>query len=74
MADKNPLTYADAGVSFEAETEAIARLKKLVQTTYRPEVLSDVGTFGGLFALQKVSRTCACFQHRQCRDKIKGCV
>ena len=53
MADKNPLTYADAGVSFEAETEAIARLKKLVQTTYRPEVLSDVGTFGGLFALQK---------------------
>lgn len=53
MADKNPLTYADAGVSFEAESEAIGRLKRLVQTTYRPEVLSDVGTFGGLFALQK---------------------
>ena len=53
MADKNPLTYADAGVSFEAETEAISRLKKLVRTTYRPEVLSDVGTFGGLFALQR---------------------
>lgn len=52
MADKKPLTYADAGVSFEAESEAIARLKGLVQTTYRPEVLSDVGSFGGLFALQ----------------------
>ena len=49
--DKKQLTYADAGVSFEAESEAIARLKKLVQTTYRPEVLSDVGSFGGLFAL-----------------------
>ena len=51
MADKKPLTYADAGVSFEAEAEAIKRLKGLVQTTYRPEVLSDVGSFGGLFAL-----------------------
>ena len=49
--DNKQLTYADAGVSFEAESEAIARLKKLVQTTYRPEVLSDVGSFGGLFAL-----------------------
>ncbi len=50
--DKKPLTYADAGVSFEAESEAISRLKRLVQTTYRPEVLSDVGSFGGLFALK----------------------
>ena len=52
MAAKKPLTYADAGVSFEAESEAISRLKSLVQTTYRPEVLSDVGSFGGLFALK----------------------
>ncbi len=52
MADKKPLTYAEAGVSFEAEAEAIARLKSLAQSTYRPEVLSDVGNFGGLFALQ----------------------
>ena len=51
MADKKPLTYADAGVSFEAESEAISRLKSLVKTTYRPEVLSDVGSFGGLFSL-----------------------
>ena len=50
--DKKPLTYAEAGVSFEAESEAISRLKRLVQTTYRPEVLSDVGSFGGLFALK----------------------
>ena len=50
--DKKPLTYADAGVSFEAESEAISRLKSLVKTTYRPEVLSDVGSFGGLFALK----------------------
>ncbi len=50
--DKKQLTYADAGVSFEAESEAITRLKRLVQTTHRPEVLSDIGSFGGLFALK----------------------
>ncbi len=52
MADEKQLTYADAGVSFQAESESIARLKSLVRTTYRSEVLSDVGSFGGLFALQ----------------------
>ena len=52
MGNKKQLTYADAGVSFAAESEAIGRLKALVQTTYRPEVLSDVGGFGGLFALK----------------------
>ena len=51
MVDKKPLTYADAGVSFEAESKAMQRIKGLVKTTYRPEVISDVGSFGGLFAL-----------------------
>ncbi len=51
MADNKPLTYADAGVSFEAESQAMQRIKGLVKTTYRPEVISDVGSFGGLFAL-----------------------
>ncbi len=51
MANKKSLTYADAGVSFEAESKAMQRIKGLVKSTYRPEVLSDVGTFGGLFAL-----------------------
>ena len=50
--DKKQLTYANAGVSFEAESEAISRFKPLVQATYRPEVLSDIGSFGGLFALK----------------------
>ena len=51
MENNKPLTYADAGVSFEAESKAMQRIKGLVKSTYRPEVLSDVGTFGGLFAL-----------------------
>jgi phosphoribosylformylglycinamidine cyclo-ligase len=52
MTDKG-LTYASAGVSFEAKASAMKRLKPLVRSTFRPEVLSDVGSFGGLFALGK---------------------
>jgi phosphoribosylformylglycinamidine cyclo-ligase len=48
---KNGLTYASAGVSFDAKADAMNRLKTIVQSTYRPEVLSDFGSFGGLFAL-----------------------
>ena len=51
MAKKQPLTYADAGVSFEAESKAMQRIKGIMETTYRSEVMSDVGSFGGLFAL-----------------------
>ena len=45
------LTYASAGVSIDAQDEALKRLKPLLQSTHRPEVLSEVGNFGGLFAL-----------------------
>ncbi|MDE0298827.1 MAG: phosphoribosylformylglycinamidine cyclo-ligase [Candidatus Poribacteria bacterium] len=45
------LTYAGAGVSFSAKEETTDRLKRILQSTYRPEVLSEVGHFGGLFAL-----------------------
>jgi len=53
MTDKKPLTYADAGVSFEAESKAMQRIRGIMETTYRSEVLSNVGSFGGLFALGK---------------------
>jgi phosphoribosylformylglycinamidine cyclo-ligase len=44
-------TYAQAGVSLEAADEAVARLAPHVRSTYRPEVLGDVGGFGGLVAV-----------------------
>ncbi len=44
------LTYEAAGVSLEAAEEAVDRLKGHVRSTRRPEVLSDVGGFAGLFA------------------------
>ncbi len=45
------LTYAGAGVDIEAGEKAVARIGDLVRATYRPEVLGDIGGFGGLFAL-----------------------
>ncbi len=41
--------YARAGVDIDAQEEALRRIKKLVRKTFTPGVLSDVGSFGGLF-------------------------
>ncbi|MEZ5205170.1 MAG: phosphoribosylformylglycinamidine cyclo-ligase [Acidimicrobiales bacterium] len=43
-------TYAGAGVDIEAGEEAVARIKDKVRSTFRPEVIGDIGGFGGLFA------------------------
>lgn len=42
--------YQNAGVNIDAGAEAVHLMKAAVQSTYGPHVLSDVGTFGGLFA------------------------
>jgi len=43
------LTYAEAGVSLTAGEDAVSRIKDHVRSTYRPEVIGDIGGFGGLF-------------------------
>ena len=44
-------TYAGAGVSIDAGEAAVQRIKSHVRSTFRPEVIGDIGGFGGLFAL-----------------------
>lgn len=46
-----PLTYKDAGVDIDAANDAVSRIKKHVRQTYNSNVLSDVGSFGGLYQL-----------------------
>jgi phosphoribosylformylglycinamidine cyclo-ligase len=46
-----PLTYKDAGVDIDAGNELVQRIKPLVAKTSRSEVLTGIGGFGGLFAL-----------------------
>jgi phosphoribosylformylglycinamidine cyclo-ligase len=49
--DGAPLTYRDAGVDIAAGDKTVELIKAHVRTTFRPEVVSDLGGFGGLFAL-----------------------
>ena len=46
-----PLTYEAAGVSIAAGDEAVRRLAPHARSTFRPEVLSDIGAFGAVTAL-----------------------
>ena len=46
------MTYRDAGVDIDAGNESVSMIKDSVRATYRPEVLGDLGGFGGLFALR----------------------
>lgn len=48
---KKQMTYADAGVDIDAGNRAVELMKESVRATYRPEVIGDLGGFGGLFAL-----------------------
>jgi phosphoribosylformylglycinamidine cyclo-ligase len=44
------LTYASAGVDIAAGEKAVERIKEHVRSTFRREVVGDLGGFGGLFA------------------------
>ncbi len=51
MSDNTRMTYKDAGVDIAAGNRFVDLIKPLVKATNRPEVLTDIGGFGGLFAL-----------------------
>ena len=48
--------YARAGVNIAAGSRATQLIKAAVRATYGPEVLSDVGSFGGLFDASALKR------------------
>lgn len=43
--------YRQSGVDIDAGNEVVRRIKQLAKSTYTPGVLSGIGSFGGLFAL-----------------------
>jgi phosphoribosylformylglycinamidine cyclo-ligase len=55
VADHQPVaaTYAAAGVDINAAEVAVERIKDMVRSTYRPEVIGDIGGFGGLFGFPR---------------------
>jgi phosphoribosylformylglycinamidine cyclo-ligase len=45
-----PISYRDAGVDTTEGARAVDAIKAAVRSTYRPEVIGDIGGFGGLFS------------------------
>ena len=52
MAEQS-LTYSGAGVDITKGNQAVELMKPLVKSTFRKEVVTDLGGFGGLFAIEK---------------------
>jgi len=46
------MTYKNSGVDIDAGNKSVQLIKDAVKSTYRAEVLGDLGGFGGLFALK----------------------
>jgi phosphoribosylformylglycinamidine cyclo-ligase len=49
--DREPLTYAQAGVDVEAGDRAVALMRAAVEATHGPRVLGGIGGFAGLWRL-----------------------
>jgi len=49
------MDYKSSGVDIDAGNETVRRIKKLAQSTFTPGVLSEIGSFGGLFKLDTAS-------------------
>ncbi len=48
--DEAPVSYRDAGVDVARGARAVEGIRFAVHSTYRPEVIGDIGGFGGLFS------------------------
>jgi phosphoribosylformylglycinamidine cyclo-ligase len=47
------MDYRQSGVDIDAGNETVRRIKSLARTTFSPAVLSEIGSFGGLFRLDR---------------------
>src|SRR5258706_5570610 len=47
------MDYRQSGVDIDAGNETVRRIKQLARGTFTPGVLSDIGSFGGLFELDR---------------------
>ncbi len=51
------MDYRSTGVDIEAGNEVVRRIKGLARQTFTPGVLSEIGSFGGLFSLEDAGVT-----------------
>jgi phosphoribosylformylglycinamidine cyclo-ligase len=51
------MDYRSSGVDIDAGNEVVRRIKRLARSTHTPGVLSEIGSFGGLFSLGTLGLT-----------------
>ncbi|MFP5262861.1 MAG: phosphoribosylformylglycinamidine cyclo-ligase [Blastocatellia bacterium] len=42
-------SYRDAGVDIDAANDAVDRIKRLARSTFTPNVMTEIGSFGGMY-------------------------
>lgn len=63
------VNYKDAGVDIEAGNETVRRIKKAVESTFSPHVLTGIGSFGSMFDLKPLMQE---YQHPVLVQSIDG--
>jgi phosphoribosylformylglycinamidine cyclo-ligase len=48
--EERPISYRDAGVDIDAASRSVEAIRLAVRSTYRNEVMGDIGGFGGMFS------------------------
>lgn len=51
-----PISYRDAGVNIDEADRAVGAIRKMARATFTKGVLTDIGSFGGCFALPKMKQ------------------
>jgi phosphoribosylformylglycinamidine cyclo-ligase len=49
-----PISYKDAGVNIDEADRAVADIRRMARATFTKGVLTDIGSFGGCFAVPKM--------------------
>lgn len=63
------INYKSAGVDIEAGNDAVARIKRNVEKTFSPQVLTGIGSFGAMFDLKPLMEK---FNHPVMVQSIDG--
>jgi len=50
------ISYKDAGVNIDESDRAVGEIRKMARATFTKGVLTDIGSFGGCFALPKLKQ------------------
>lgn len=63
------MDYKSAGVDIQAGNETVKRIKKAVESTFSPAVLTGIGSFGAMYDLKAIMRD---YQHPVLVQSIDG--